>query len=153
MTEFSIEIQGVERVLANLAALEQRAERVTIELARDTGLIIQSEVDRVFESAPSTTSGGTVYGGKTWPSLTEAYLKRRPDRAGGQLLRDTGELLSSLTVDGKGNVLRSDSNSITFGTALPKGRGLRQKREFLFVTDGMVDAIATRWEQFIIEGK
>lgn len=152
MSEFSLEIQGVEKVLASLGALQARAGRVTVELSRDSALIIQSEVDSVFESSPSTTSGGTVYGGKTWASLTEAYLKQRPDRASGVLLRDQGELLNSLAVGGRGNVLTSDSDSITFGTALPKARGLQNKREFLFVTDGMTDAIARRWEQFIIEG-
>lgn len=152
MTDFSIEILGVQGVLDRLAGIQNRAANVTVELSRDTALIIQSEVDEVFNSAPSS-GGGTVYGGRTWVALTDAYLKQRPERQGGQILRDQGELLNSLTVGGRKNILRSDSDSITFGTALPKGRGLQNKREFLFVTDGMVDAIANRWEQFIIEGK
>lgn len=153
MVAFSIELQGVQSVLDSLQKLQTRANRVTIELQRDTALIIQSEVDQVFDSAPSGSSGGSVYGGATWPSLTEAYMKRRPDRASGQLLRDTGELLQSLAVGGSGNILQADAESITFGTALPKAAGLRHKREFLFITDTMVELIANRWEEFVLEGK
>jgi phage gpG-like protein len=153
VTEFSVEVLGVQGVLDRLAKIQGRAANVTTELLRDTGLIIQSEVDEVFNSSPGTESGGTVQGGRTWPALTDAYLKQRPDRRGGQILRDTGELLGSLTVGGKRNILTANSDTLTFGTALPKGRGLQKKREFLFVTDSMTSAIANRWEQFIVEGR
>jgi hypothetical protein len=153
MVAFSIELQGIQGVLDGLEKLQNRAKRVTIELQRDTALIIQSEVDQVFDSAPSGSSGGSVYGGVTWTSLTEAYMRRRPDRASGQLLRDTGELLQSLAVGGSGNILTSDADSLTFGTALPKAGGLRGKRDFLFVTDTMTELIAKRWESFIVEGR
>lgn len=105
-------------------------------------MIVQSEVDEVFNSAPGVRSSGSVYNGETWDELTEAYLKARPIREGGQQLRDTGELLQSLQVGGGGNVLTSDSDSITFGSNLPKARGLQNKRPFLVATETMAELVA-----------
>jgi hypothetical protein len=150
---FTIEVAGIEAALATIAKLQQRAQGVTVDLARDTGLIIQAEVDEVVNTAPAGATGGSVYGGKTWAALTDAYLQRRPDRATGQIYRDTGELLNSLSLGGKGNLLQADSDQLTFGSALPKAGRLQQLREYLFITDSMVNAIAARWELYVREGR
>lgn len=150
--QISITVAGIEAVLAELAAVQQRTGNVTTDLARDTGLIIQAEVDQVFESAPPTESGGTVYGGKTWAKLTDLYLARNPKRIGGQIYRDSGELLGSLAVGGEGNILQADGDSLTFGSALPKAAGLQDQREFLFPTDAMEENIARLWENYVAQG-
>jgi phage gpG-like protein len=149
----NIEVQGIEGVLTELAQLQNRSARVTTALARDTGLVIQAEVDEVFDTAPDTVTGGNVYGGKNWKALSNAYLKRRPERVGGQIYRDSGELLQSLTVGGAGNLLQSNSDTVTFGTALPKAGRLQKDRNFLFATPAMVEAVARLWEDYIAKGK
>lgn len=153
MAAFEIDFAGIEQALAAIAQVQQRAGSVGNAVLRDTGLIIQSEVDQVFATSPSTTSGGTVYGGEVWDRLTDAYLKRRRDRVGGQILRDTGELLNSLAVGGGGNILQSGGNTVTFGSALPKARGLQRDRPFLFATDTMARIVAKRWELYVTEGR
>jgi hypothetical protein len=62
---------------------------------------MEADVDERFNSAPSTTSGGPVYGGATWVALSESTLKGNPRRRSGKLLRDTGELLQSFTSSGQ----------------------------------------------------
>ena len=63
-------------------------------------LILQEDVDFRFQTAPATETGGAVYGGVQWRSLSESYLAQNPRRFGGQILRDTGELQQSLTSEG-----------------------------------------------------
>jgi phage gpG-like protein len=148
MSEISLKITGIEQALAQLSRLQQRAATVTTALARDTGLVIQGEVDEIFNSAPGS-GGGSVAEGVTWPALTEAYLKRRPDRRSGQILRDTGELLNSLTVGGAGNILQVDADSLTFGSALPKSGRLNRDRQYLFITNSMTAAVTRLWEKHV----
>lgn len=159
MVAFSIAIDGIDGVIKALGGISRRRQNLTKALQRDTGLIIQSEVDQIFDSAPGS-GGGTVYGGETWVGLSAAYMKRRPDRASGQILRDTGELLQSLSVGGAGNILQSSQGEIVFGSSLPKAAGHNNgipgrlpQRKFLFITEGMVTAVAKRWEIYLLEGK
>lgn len=150
---FDIQIEGVAEALGDLEAIQGRIKSVVPDLARDTALIVQGEVDEIFNSAPSTTSGGSVYGGKTWSRLTDAYLAQRPDRIDGQIYRDTGALLNSLSLGEEGNIFDSDGSSVTFGTSLPKAGPLNKQREFLFPTDAMVESIAALWKHYIVTGE
>lgn len=145
---FDIEIKGLDQVISRIDGIRIRANDLSA-IARDTALVIQADVDERFDTAPSTTSGGAVYGGLTWEPLTEAYLKRNPRRQGGQLLRDTGELQQSFTIGNSGNVFQYDNHSVTFGSALPKARGLAKKRPMIVVHDELVDTIQALWREYV----
>ncbi len=64
-------------------------------------VIVLQDVDQRFNTAPRGNSGGTVHGGETWAPLSDGYIKKRPERERGQLLRDTGELQQSFTSNGQ----------------------------------------------------
>jgi phosphatidylserine decarboxylase len=145
-------ISGLTEIKQLLEQMNTRANRVVLDTQNESGRVIQNEVAKVFQSSPSTTSGGTVYGGKTWKSLSEAYLKQRPDRASGQIYIDTGALLRSLQVGGSGTVLVALPDSIEFGTDLVKAAPLQKAREFLFETEPMARELGALWSGYIVEG-
>ena len=141
-----IEIEGLDLAIA---ALVQTSEAVDIsELATDLYLIAQADVDERFRTAPPVRSGGVVYGGVTWPALTTAYLAANPRREGGQILRDEGELMNSIQEGDSDNIAETSPNTVIFGSALPKARGLSKDRPMLFIhkelADNVVNAIALR---------
>ena len=106
-------------------------------------LIVQEDVDLRFASAPPTESGGQVLGGEYWSELSESYLARRPDRRNGQIYRDTGELLQSLTAEGSPqNVSEYLPDGFVFGTALPKAAYLQRARPFLFWHPALLEKVA-----------
>jgi hypothetical protein len=107
--------------------------------------VIQSDVDERFDTAPATTSGGTVYGGETWPALTPGYLKANPRRQNGKLLNDTGELLQSFTIGGKANIFKSTKDAIEFGSGLAKAAGLQNKRPMLFEHQELTEQVTELW--------
>jgi hypothetical protein len=138
--DVTLQISGLKEALAQLRKMGERASDVA-PIARDIFLTVQSDVDERFASAPDTGSGGVVWGGATWPHLSEAYLNRNPRRVGGQILRDTGELMQSYGIGGAGNVAIARPDMITFGSALPKARGLARKRPQVFVHPALIEAV------------
>lgn len=136
-------------VIRAFAGASERAIDVT-KIADDIALIIQSDVDERFNTSPGVEQGGAVYGGESWDRVTESYLNQRTDRRGGQLLRDTGELLQSFTIGGSGNVLEKTKNSVTFGSSLEKARGLNKKRPMIFAHPELVENVASVWEAYIL---
>jgi hypothetical protein len=141
----TLQLSGLKEALANLRKMGDRASDVS-PIARDIFLTVQSDVDERFASAPDTGSGGIVWGGATWPHLSESYLNRNPRRVGGQILRDTGELAQSYAIGGAGNVAIARPDMITFGSALPKARGLANKRPQIFIHPALLSAV----EQVVI---
>lgn len=120
------------------------------EISREIRQGVLADVDERFASAPSVESGGVVYGGVYWPPLSDSYLAQNPRRAGGQLLRDTGELSQSFTANGA--VFEAGPNEVVVGTSLPKARGLQfgvfwgverpdRARPILFVHDQLADDV------------
>lgn len=71
------------------------------EYAELIRIVMEADVDERFDSAPSTTAGGAVYGGAMWVPLAESTLMANPKRTGGKLLQDTGELRQSFTSGGQ----------------------------------------------------
>jgi hypothetical protein len=153
MVTFNVDKINAKDAQKYLEGFETRTQDALTALQLDIALIIQGEVDEIFNSAPSGASGGTVYGGETWNALSEAYLKRRPDRASGQIYRDTGELLQSLSVGVSGNVFEVSNKELTFGTNLVKAPRLNKLRKFLYVTPNMNTAIQKRVNIYIKTGK
>lgn len=112
------------------------------EFAPSLFLLIQSDIDERFRSAPGVRETGQVYGGVEWPNLTEAYLSQNPRRESGQQLRDTGELNQSFQVGGYGNIADANKRELTFGTSLPKAAGLHKKRPLVVVHSDLVEAMS-----------
>lgn len=171
--ELEIEIEGLALAIANLQDISDRVLDLR-PASRAVFLAIQGEVDEVFNSAPSVEGGGQVYGGEYWEPLSEAYLAARDNyppsysprirpRRGGQILRDTGELLNSI---GIGSQLGGPSGGSTgdriaqvdgqdtfvFGTSLPKAKGLNRDRPFLYVFPEMIEVVSNALEAYIVEG-
>jgi hypothetical protein len=147
----SIEVQFLAETIASIQGIGDRAGNLN-PVARNVGLVCQSDVDERFNSSPGVRQSGRVYGGVTWERLTESYLRSNPRREGGQQLRDTGELAQSFLVGRKGNVLKSDNTSITFGSALPKARWMNRKRKLLPIHPQLVQGVARAIELYLTRG-
>lgn len=117
--------------------------------ATEIRTVVLADVDQRFASAPRS-GGGAVYGGINWPGLSESYLLANPRREGGQLLRDTGELLNSFT--SAGAVFDRGRGELAVGTSLPKARGLafgvfwgrdipERARPMIFIWQGLADEV------------
>lgn len=143
-----IDVGQLAQTIGTLDGIEERASNLA-PLAPTIGLICQADVDERFNTSPNVRSGGTVYGGVRWERLSEAYLKARPIREGGKILRDTGELAQSFLVAKKGNVLKGSRSAITFGSALPKARYNQRSRPMLFVHPQLVIQVARAIEIYL----
>jgi len=88
----------IEADFQELAIATEKLKNISVkasdvrQAAPGIRLVLQEDVDYRFQTAPATESGGTVYGGAEWRSLSEAYMINNPRRRNGQILRDTGEL-------------------------------------------------------------
>ena len=145
----------IEALISDLEDAQKRASDIT-PIAPVFGAILQTDVDRRFQSAPSVSSGGTVYGGEIWPRVEEEYLDRNPNRRGGKLLRDTGELQQSFTIGSRGNLYDVNNQSLTFGSVLPKARGLdsgrgnpKKARSLIFAHDQLADELTDAYVSYI----
>lgn len=156
---------GVEIDEKELAGITRLLDRTAINIgdpaiAREIRQVVLADVDERFATAPSVESGGVVYGGVYWPPLSPSYLAQRPERSGGQILRDTGELQQSFTANGA--VFQTGPDEVIVGTALPKARGLHGgvfwgvsrpdlARPIIFVHDALandvIEAIALAFDK------
>lgn len=148
----SISVEGLEQTIGALQGIAQRARDIS-PVAPDVALVLQADVDERFNSAPSVESGGPVYGGATWPALSPAYLKARPERQGGQILRDTGELLNSYQVGNPENIWEVSPNLIVFGTNLPQAGYLAARFPQLIVHAALIQQLERLFTIWIVEGK
>jgi hypothetical protein len=148
----SVDLTGLPNVLRLLEGIESRSLDIR-PIARDIALAVQADVDERFDSAPGVRAGGTVYGDVSWDSLTNAYLAQRPEREGGQIYRDTGELQQSFQVGGGDNVFEATNDQVTFGSSLTKASPLHRRRPILVVHDDLVTAVGAIMEVYILEGR
>ena len=132
-------VGGVAARVADLTPINQEAL-----------LMVQADVDQRFASAPRVRSTAMVWGGETWPSLSNMYLEDNPRREGGQQLRDTGELLQSFQVGQRANVTQSDASGWTFGSALPKASELHQDRPLIFFHPQLSDNLVLLYAAFLL---
>lgn len=135
-----INVEGLGRVIELTSGMQQRLTNM-VPIATDIQLAVQADVDERFNQAPSTEEGGTVYGGEFWPALSEDYLKYNPQRQGGQILRDTGELLQSYTIGQKGNVANAAPTEVSFGSAIPKAGYLSERFPQVFIHDDLISVV------------
>lgn len=138
-----IDFSELAKVTQRLTEIKIRAEDIQGQAANGIRLILQQDVDYRFETAPPTETGGAVYGGVQWRSLSEAYLNQNPRRSGGQILRDTGELQQSLTSEGSPyNVFEVGESYLVFGSSLAKAGKLQKQRKFIFWHPQLLEKIA-----------
>ena len=113
-------------------------------------LLIQEDVDLRFQSSPATETGGEVLGGEYWEALSPEYLLARPIRRNGQILRDTGELLQSMTAAGNPyEVFNVTETELVFGTSLAKASRLQRSRPFLFWHPALLEKVAAYIASYI----
>ena len=146
-----IDLTGLTEAASQFEQLANRAANIA-PAGTAIALAFQADVDERFASAPNTNSGGEVFGGATWPKLSQAYLNQRPDRRGGQILRDTGELLNSYQVGTSDNIFSVTPNSVTFGSALPKARYLAGRFPQIIIHPQLVESIERVLIAYLAEG-
>lgn len=148
---FSIELEGFDELDARLSRLE---ERDPIPLIEGIITIIREDIAKRFQSSPSTTSGGMVYGGVYWRALREGYLRSRPDRAMGKVLIDSGVLRDSLVIpNAPGSYVNYDGGSIELGTNVEYAEELNRTWSILFFHDGLMEKIVNWIIQYYTEDK
>ncbi|MGL5077285.1 MAG: hypothetical protein ACRDBG_15865 [Waterburya sp.] len=144
-----IDTKEIEKVAAQMQSISIKAQDIT---AASVGikLLIQEDVDFRFQNAPRTETGGEVWGGEYWDELTTRYLKSNPRRSNGQILRDTGELQQSMTIEGHPFEAWSvTEEELVFGTALAKAGRLQRKRPFIFWHPVLLEKVAQYLVNFI----
>lgn len=147
-----IDFSQLNLILSELQAVGDRAADLR-PVARLVGLVISSYTDEVFNSAPSTQTGGTVFNNEVWEKLKPATLKaNKGRRRNGKLLRDTGALLNSLQVGGADNFFKSGNDFIEFGTNLPQGFN-NNTRTFLTHTDDLSTLVEAALQNYILTGE
>lgn len=146
---FEIDTKELQKVTDRLHNIKLRAEDIK-EASPAIRLLMQQDADLRFQSAPAVETGGEVYGGVQWRELSESYLAANPRRVGGQILRDTGELQQSLTVEGSPyGIFEATDSEIVFGTALVKAGKLQRDRAFLFWHPILLEKVSSYLVQWI----
>lgn len=145
----SVDPMAAQELTRSLGAVAARANNLK-PVNQEALLVVMADVDERFRSAPRVRASGTVYGGATWERLTDAYLNSNPRREGGQQLRDTGELLQSFQIGQRGNVTENRTDGWSFGSALPKARGLRHKRPLVFFHVALIDTLETLYLAYVV---
>ena len=139
--QLEIDFTELSRIVEQTKGIKVRAEDIR-EASQEIRLIIQEDIDFRFQNAPNTETGGQVYGGVQWRSLSESYLANNLRRYGGQILRDTGELQQSLTSEGHPyNIYEVSNSDLVFGSALAKARRLQKDRPFIFWHERLVEKV------------
>jgi hypothetical protein len=118
--------------------------------------IMFEDLKKRFASSPSTTVGGIVYGNEEWSSLSDYYLSKRPDRAGGQIYKDTLDLNNSLvamTSDTISEFKQKGSQEVTyiFGTKIKYAEKLQEMRPIVFLHEELIEELVEAYKEFIIE--
>jgi hypothetical protein len=136
----SIDLSELAKLNPQIESLKLKPEQLN-QAGQGIRLIVQADVDRRFAESPSTETGGEVWGGEYWNPLGAKYLQDRPERLGGQILRDTGELQQSFTAEAY-RVYQVDGEELTFGTALPKAGRLHRDRSLIFWHPVLLEQVA-----------
>jgi hypothetical protein len=140
--KLDVDLSGIEQAAQQISNIEINAADIS---GASTGifLIMQQDVDFRFQNAPNTETGGIAWGGEYWLALSEPYLIYNPRRRNSQLLRDTGELMQSVTTEGHPyNVSSVTETGLTFGTTLLKAGRLQRDRPFLYWHPVLLERVA-----------
>lgn len=96
--------------------------------------IIEEDLTLRFQSSPSTTRGGIVYGGVFWKPLSKTTLRLKPYRRYGKIHIDTGEMSNILCdfSNNKFNFIYVSANKIFIGTRFYKAIANQSRRPIIF---------------------
>lgn len=148
--QLEINSSDIQKAVKEINNIKVNSQDITNALA-GIRLILQQDVDLRFMTAPATETGGQVYGGESWEALSDAYLIARPERRNGQILRDTGELMQSMTSSGSPyGIWSTTTDGFVFGTALSKAEDLQKKRPFLFWHSLLIQKVAQYLANYLI---
>ena len=152
---FELEIEKLEELEAYLSTIRDRVELEDPQVKESLKEVFQAvmfeDLKKRFASSPSTTIGGTVYGGQEWRSLSEYYLAQRPERIGGQIYKDTFALQNSLIGLDPNNISEFGSDRIyTFGTRLKYADKLQKMRAIIFMHPVLSDELVEAYEEFLV---
>jgi phage gpG-like protein len=146
------EISGLKKQVKQLQAIATRTSDLT-GVASKLYAIAQKDFTQRFQSSPSVKSSAEVYGGARWQRLSEAYLKRNPNRQGGKQLIDTGELRRSFLRGKPGNIARVVGGTVEFGSSLQKAVWLDKKRPLVVEHEELAKLAGDAIETYISTGK
>jgi phage gpG-like protein len=132
--------------------MAERLEDMT-PIARDLADIVRDDIDLRFRSSPATEVGGEVHGGVYWDKLTDYTFSLHPERRGGKVLIDTGELYRDSISEGQGNRYRIDGREFTFELTSKKAVENQAKRPIAIVHDDLLRKVAKAQVKFVLEGK
>lgn len=152
MLVLTITVEGRASVLRYFTALDTRCRDLSPVLQGVIALKLRSWQGRVFDSEGQAQASGR------WPSLAEAYARRKEREYPGQpLMVRTGDLRTSLTEAGGTHIERVEPLALEFGTSLPyayaheAGRGV-PKRAMLDLPGPLVAEVVRDIEAYV-EGR
>jgi hypothetical protein len=111
---------------------------------------MSEDVRKRFQSSPSTTQGGQVYGGVEWRELSDSYLRSRPDRLTGKVLIDSGQLMNSFQVNSPNLIAKFNNQfSFEFGSKVEYLTKLQPTWPVIFISQPLADELAEEWIKFL----
>lgn len=117
MSETFVSTDGIEEIQKKLDNIKSKV--LMENLLKEITPVVQEDIAFRFRTAPSVEQGGRVHGGVNWKPLSNYTIKLN-NRAGGQILINTGALMRSSTMQGDSyNIARIEDNTLIFGTAIP----------------------------------
>lgn len=150
-----IDVSGLRQVqeMARRSSLVKERIRDLSPIAKDLAQIVRDDIDRRFQSSPSTEVGGVVFGGVSWNKLTDYTLKRHPHRKGGKVLIDTGEMRQECISDsGMGNRYYTQvPGFFTYILRNKKAVENQEKRPILVAHRELLDEVATKTLDYALE--
>ena len=154
--EIKIEAKDIEQLQFWFEEIEKRINFSSTEaqeaLKERLQKVMSDDVQKRFDSSPSTTAGGTVHGDIYWKPLTESYLANRPDRAQGRIYIDSQNLMRSFNVSSPNLISRfTQEGTYEFGTRIPYAEKLQSMRQIVFFYDLLLDKLALEFLEWAIE--
>lgn len=114
--------------------------------------ILQDDIQQRFDEAPGVRETAAVLGGVVWESLSDAYLRRRPDREGGQQLIDTQRLRESFTLGDRDNIASATDNQIEFGSDVVYAAAQDERRPIAFFHEDLTETVADSVAEYVLYG-
>ena len=151
---FEIKESDLEAISDFVKTLEERASLSTDEAKEALKEVFQvvmfEDLRKRFASSPSAITGGEVYGGETWGSLSEWYLSKNPERVGGQIYIDTHALQSSLVGMTSNTISEFEGdNTYQFGSRLKYAEKLQEMRPIVFMHPQLARELVEAYEKFL----
>ena len=152
-TQTKLDFEGLEAIQTLIEGILSKTEDWS-EAGDIVGDIVRDDFMMRFQSSPSTTSGGSVWGGTYWRALDEGYLMSNPRRKTGQVLIDTGELMRAFTRENAtGNLTSVTEDTMEFGVnldILPHAERLQETWAIAFWHPALLEKISAKLTEWYI---